>query len=137
MGTQGPVHAWLTSVLHQRTQRVLVNREASDSYNVLSRLPESTVLGLMLFLIFINDIPSTFSSPCKPFANDLVVYMEIKTGCDSKMLQKVKNNLTTWEATWGMNFFWTNGDGHLHQEEEAPPNAHTTSTIIPSTKQNQ
>ena len=104
MGIQGPVHAWVTSFLHQCTQRVLVDEEASDSYNVLPCVPQVTVIGLVQFLIFINNLPSTISSPCKLFADDLVVYRDIKTWGDSKMLQEDMTNLTTWEATWGMKF---------------------------------
>ena len=45
MGIKGPVHAWLTSFLHQRTQRVLVDGEASDSCNVLSGVPLKDAAG--------------------------------------------------------------------------------------------
>ena len=64
--------------------------------------PRVQSLDLVLFPVFINDLPSTISSMCKIFADIVVVYREIKTHGDSKMLQEDMKNLTTWEVTWSM-----------------------------------
>ena len=62
------------------------------------------MLGPVLFLLFINDLPSTITSRCKLFADDLVVYHEIKDQSDMTNLQRDMDNLAEWEKKWGMKF---------------------------------
>ena len=103
-GIEGNVLSWLSSFLAMRSQRVLVDGETSDFCKVVSGVPQGTVLGPVLFLVFINDLPSTINSPCRLFADDLVVYREVKCSEDEEAMQQDLNKLSEWEDTWGMKF---------------------------------
>lgn len=71
---------------------------------VCSGVPQGTVLGPILFLLFINDLPDRLKCKTRLFADDCIVYNTIKTPEDSNSLQQDLNQLATWEKTWGMEF---------------------------------
>ena len=69
-----------------------------------SGAPQGTVLGPILLLLHINDLPSVISSKVRLFADDCLVYREIKSRQDQNDLQKDLNLRETWGSTWGMRF---------------------------------
>ena len=71
---------------------------------MISWVPQGTVLGLVLFLIFINDLPTTINSSCKLFADDLIVYRRVENSQKEALLQDDLNKLSDWEDLWGMRF---------------------------------
>ena len=75
---------WIDSILCVRQQRVVVNGVKSDCAPVLSGVPKGTVLGPLLFSLYINDITSDIESEIKLFADDCVCYREIKDEEDSE-----------------------------------------------------
>ena len=97
LGVTGNLLKWLDSFLRDRTQRVLVEGQASDYCKVASGVPQGTVMGPILFLIFINDLPNVVASPCKLFADDLLIYRQIRNKEDQKILQQDLDNLASWE----------------------------------------
>ena len=74
------VTGWIESLLSSRTQRVVVDGYMSQEAPVLSGVPQGTVLGPLLFLIFINDITENVSSPIRLFADDCLIQASVKSG---------------------------------------------------------
>ena len=105
-GIQGQIHSWISCFLKERTQQVLLEGVSSSSSTVLSGVPQGTVLGPLLFLIYINDLPK-FISPgtqLKLFADDSAIYRKITSQADHAILQHDLENLTLWEKEWSMQF---------------------------------
>ena len=61
-------------------------------------------MGPLLFSIYINDLPDAISSRVRLFADDCIVYREIKSPQDSDLLQTDIDSLSKWESTWQMSF---------------------------------
>ena len=72
-----------------RTQKVVVEGASSDPSPVKSGVPQGSVLGPLLFLLFINDLAAAHtSSTVRLFADDCVIYISVKTIQDCEVLQK-------------------------------------------------
>jgi len=80
---------------------VVCNRYTSSSQNVTSGVPQVTVLGPLLFLIYINDLHTQL---CFLFADDCLLYRHINSLADSHALQTDLNKLQKWESMWQMDF---------------------------------
>ena len=96
--------AWINSFLTNSTQQVVLEGIASGTVDVTSGVPQGSVLGPILFLIFINDLPQSLSSKVKLFADDAILYLEVASADDCQMLQSDLNKLTEWEEKWLMSF---------------------------------
>ena len=103
-GIDDKIWLWISNFLKQRKQHVVVDGIQSDLVTVDSGVPQGTVLGPILFLLHINDIPSVISSKVRLFADDCLVYREIKNRQDQIALQKDLNLLENWGSKWGMRF---------------------------------
>ena len=86
-GIHGPILQWICSWLTQRKQKVVVDGESSSTTIIKSGVPQSTVLGPLMFLVYINDINEYISSPIRLFADNCVVYNTIPTPRDAEQLQ--------------------------------------------------
>ena len=103
-GIGGKTLKWIDSFLCFRQQRVVVNGVKSDWAPVLSGVPQGTVLGPLLFSLYINDISSDIESEIRLFADDCVCYREIKGEKDTMKLQRDIDRLGSWARKWGMRF---------------------------------
>ena len=101
----GKVHKWISEFLTNRLQKVVLNGTCSASVKVTSGVPQATVLGPPLFLIYINDLPEFVNhSEIWLFADDCIVYRCIHNQQDAELLQEDINAIQTWAPTWQMNF---------------------------------
>ena len=93
-GITNQVMKWVEAFLYQQTQKVVVQGTASDAFNVISGVPHGSVLGPVLFLIFINDLPLEILSPLSLFADDSKIFTRI---ISEKNRSKSHNDNAYWK----------------------------------------
>ena len=93
---------WIIAFLTNRQQKVKINGTLSEWLMVLSGIPQGTVLGPLLFLIYINDLPDVCDNFSKLFlfADDAKLYSYVKNDHDSMCLQHNINKLHQWTENW-------------------------------------
>jgi len=95
---------WISSLLSARKQRVTLNSTQSSWHSVIYGVPQDTVLGPLLFLLYINDIVTDISSEIRLFADDCIVYRTITDQSDCTTLQADIDILLNCSNTWKMKF---------------------------------
>ena len=103
-GIRGQLLDWITTFLTTRKMRVMVDGEFSSEAAVISGVPQGTVLGPILFLVHINDLPDCVLSTVRLFADDCLLYRTIRNIQDHLALQKDLTELEKWANDWGMKF---------------------------------
>ena len=103
-GIRGQVHQWITNFLTKRTMGVVLEGKSSEEAAVESGVPQGTVLGPLLFLCHINDLPASVTSKVRLFAHDCLLYCEIHSFQDYLILQEDLHRLEIWANKWGMKF---------------------------------
>ena len=92
-GIDSKILLWITNFLNNRKQRVVVDGSFSNYADVESSIPQGTVLGPLLFLRHINDLPSCVNSKVCLFADDCLLFREIKNNQDQIDMQRDLNAL--------------------------------------------
>jgi hypothetical protein len=82
----------------------IVEGETSEETTVDSGVPQGTVLGPLMFLCHVNDLPDSVTSSVRLFADDCLLYHTIKQEDNHQALQKDLKNLEEWANKWGMRF---------------------------------
>ena len=96
---------WIASFLSDRLQRVVIDDMTSDLVPVTSGVPQGSVLGPALFILYINDIVgSVTNSTIRLFADDTLVYSQITNAKDHQLFQKDLNSLLQWSTQNQMSF---------------------------------
>ena len=104
-GVSGNLLKLFESYLHDRKQRVLINGFYSEYAKIESGVPQGSVLGPLLFLVYINDLEKNIKSNVKFFADDTMLYSVVKdpdrTAADLNLDLDVINQ---WAHRWKMEF---------------------------------
>ena len=103
-GIGGLTNQWINSFLSDRKQAVVVEGCKSDFTAVKSGVPQGSVLGPCLFLVYINDLPTYVESNSRLFADDAAVDRAIISSKDPEILQNDLDSLTKWEDQWDAEF---------------------------------
>lgn len=101
-GIDGDILGWITDFLTDMEQEVVINGCESHTCRVTSGVPQGSVLGPVLFLIYINDLPEVIHNLTKMFADDTKIYRAVNTDDQGQNLQEDLHRLNNWTRTWMM-----------------------------------
>ena len=105
IGIQGDVLLWFKSYLQNRQQRVVINNLQSEWANIKAGVPQGSILGPLLFLIYINDIVLNIDINIKLFADDTTLYVTVENKRDqAEDLNRNLRYINTWAQTWLVDF---------------------------------
>ena len=105
IGIDGPLYLLLENYLKNRKQRVVLNGQTSEWKDIFAGVPQGSILGPLLFLIYINDLPDGLISNAKLFADDTSIFSVINdytVSCDNLNSDLLKIN--NWAYQWKMSF---------------------------------
>ena len=103
-GISGKISGWIEEWLSGRRQRVCINGSCSGWRPVTSGVPQGSVLGPVLFLIFINDLDASTTSSILKFADDTKVLEKADEGSEIQTIQDDLDKLDSWAGAWQMAF---------------------------------
>ena len=104
-GVKGPMFEILKNYLENRYQRVILNGTHSDWSQICAGVPQGSVLGPLLFLIYINDLPDNLTSSAKLFADDTSLFSTVKNLYQScETLNSDLSLINHWAYQWKMSF---------------------------------
>jgi len=103
-GIQGPLLNWLESFLTQRFQSVVCEGQTSTQCLVTFGVSQGTVLGQLLFLLYINDLPDNVQSSARLSADDALLHSIVASDADCDLLQYDLRMLEYWQYHWQMEF---------------------------------
>ena len=96
----GLAHTWLTSYLSDRMQRVVLNGKHSMWTAVRSGVPEGSILGPLMFVCYVADIPKCIETDCLLYADDVKLFHRVESTEDVAVLQRDIDRLCGWAKTW-------------------------------------
>ena len=104
LGFESFILNWCKAFLSNRKQRVVLGEFISEWLNVTSGVPQGSVLGPLLFVIFINDLSKKIIKDTKLYADDTKVISINRSQDDIKLLQEDINTLVKWSKEWLIKF---------------------------------
>ena len=122
-GITGNTHNWITYFLSYRRQRVSVNGALSGITDVAFGVPQGSVMGPKLFLLYINDIHENVQSSIRLSADYIIIYRKINSNIDHQILQTDLTELEKWSDKWKM-LFNLSKCVHLPITNKTKPSSH-------------
>ena len=104
LGVKGKVLDWIKDFLSNRTQIVTVNGTPSETGQVTSGIPQGSVLGPLLFVAYINDLPSQAENNVRIFADDTKLFTRSDEADARASLQEDLDRLCEWSDNWLLRF---------------------------------
>ena len=105
MGISGELYNLLENYLSDRFQRVILNGQFSLWKPIVASVPQGSILGPLLFLIYINDLPNGLKSNAKLFADETSLFTSVK---DKNESTSILNNhlllISIWAYNWKILF---------------------------------
>ena len=95
---------WVENFLGERSQFVQIGGGKSSLSAVTSGVPQGSVLGPLLFVMFINDLPTGIKNTILMFADDVKLYREVRLLSDCESLQEDLDRLDQWGRVWALHF---------------------------------
>ena len=103
-GARGNTLSWINAFLTGRSQTVILEGASSSEICVISGAPQGSVLGPLLFILYINDLPEKIHSQVRLFEDGTAICITINNHSDSDTLQQDLDTLQTWERLLDMDF---------------------------------
>ena len=99
-GVRSNTLSWIADFLSGRSHEVVLEGKHSAQCKVTLGVHQGTVIGSLLFLVYINDMPPCVTSRARLFADDCLLYRPIKTEADATKLLEDIDALQNWESAW-------------------------------------
>ena len=103
-GIRGKILQWIRAFLSGREQFVEIRGTKSDKLSLTSGVPQGSVLGPVLFLIYIDDLVNELECPVLLFADDAKIFKEIRSQDDIEAMQRDLRRLENWSEKWLLDF---------------------------------
>ena len=105
IGIRGSLLHWFTDYLKNRKQAVVIKGKASTYQPINAGVPQGSVLGPLLFLVYINDIVKNIESTVKLFADDTSMYLSLEDTAErSRILNADLQKIINWSEKWKVDF---------------------------------
>ena len=105
IGVRGNLLSWFKSYLHDRQQRVIIQGSSSSLLQIKAGVPQGSILGPLLFIIFINDIVNDIAADINLFADDTSLSLVVDTPDSSaRILNSDLEKIHTWATRWLVSF---------------------------------
>ena len=128
-GIRGDLYTWLQDYLHERSFNVRVHGTMSQPFPAPKGVPQGSIVGPLLFLIFINDIITTTLNPCLMYADDIKIWTPISSTHSGNSLQLDLNTLSEWSLINNLPFN-ASKCSVLHIKQPQPRSYHLNGSLL-------
>ena len=123
LGIKGPLLDWFSSYLSSRKQRVVYANSSSNWTSINAGVPQGSILGPLLFLIYINDIVNNINAKVRLFADDTSLYIVVDTPiAAAATLNNDLDTIFNWSKTWLVSFNPSKTESMIFSKKVKKPN---------------